>query len=104
MLLLNASVTGNAKISFRHVVRDVDRLRRDRQCRVYRRRRGEERGVHYKQIVMIGRSAEFVKSRLARIASKAHRTALVRDGEASHVLRDVELETDLLHQRDGLVG
>src|SRR5437016_13890077 len=104
MSLLSASDAGHAKINFRHEVRNADRLRRNGQCRVYRRRRGEERGVHYKQIVMIERSAEFIQSSVAVIASKARRTALVGDGEASHVLRDIELETDLLHQLDGLCG
>ncbi len=97
-MLLSACDTGHAENNFRHVVRGADRLRGDGQRWIDGGGRWKKGRIHHKQIFMVERSAEFTQSSFARIVSKAHRTALVGDGEASHVLRDIELETDLFHQ------
>jgi len=97
--LPSAADSRHAKINSCHMIRDADRLRRDGQCRVYSRRRREEGSIHNKQVAMVEGSAELVQNSLARVATEADRSALMRNGESSHVLLDVDSETNLFHQR-----
>src|SRR3989442_12862474 len=93
--LPSAADSRHAKIISCHMIRAADRVRTDGQCRVYSRRRREEGSIHNKQVAMVEGSAELVQSSLARVATEADRSALMRNGESSHVLLDVDSETDL---------
>src|ERR1700738_4189165 len=96
-MLWNTAGSSYAKVNLCQVVSDTDRLCGDGQRRVYGRRRREEGSVHYKQILMVERSAELVQGSVAWVTAEAHRAALMRDGETTHVFDDIELETDLFH-------
>ena len=74
----DTSAEGGLQIVFLDVVRDPQRLRRDRQAGVDRRRRWKERGVDDEQIVHVVGAAIRIQHRFARVGPETERAALVR--------------------------
>ena len=90
-----------------NVIRDAQRLRRDRQPRVDRRGRREERRIDDEQVVDVVRAAERIEHRRARIGAEAERAALMRRVLLLVRVRDddpeAETPEDALHFRDELL-
>src|ERR1043166_8949588 len=73
-----ALMPSSPQVMLLNVIRHTQRLRHDRQSRVHRRGRWEERGVDHEQVLEVMRPAEGIEHRRTRVVAENEGPALMR--------------------------
>src|SRR5262245_49730363 len=76
--------------SLQQMISDSQRVRHNRQSRIYRRARHEEAAVNHIEVVQVVRLAVHVQRRGLRVTSEADRAVLVRDSGKRDALAKIE--------------